>query len=891
MPKTGNITGQPFDPEVIDQINARQTFLGTQFKEDKHLIYQNNKTAFLRMASSINIEDTENITAKEILGLRGLPESLQGSKLAQQCVLFGGVTSVNVESNSFSKPFGLSTPQDVFSGAYGWGGIGTRGYVPMPGIESVNISFFNRGALQKADVKVKVYSVEQLQIFDLLYFRIGYTMLIEWGHSLYIDNDQNLVNRTDFFTEPFDKFFQNQKQNTILSAIKEERKKSSYNYDAMLGKVTNFTWKFNPDGSYDIDLKLIGLGDVIEALKINTSLSDGKPTVSINTQLQNQNNQIQSQINTLNTKLSSGFSFFSAVPTNVAELKKLNTDWTKFLGLAKQTINKYKDTKGIPSILKSAEKIAQGEANNKVPIPLELSSEEASDFVVYLKKNYFDAKEKPLSTSNGEWEKLVAQAKKLANSNFSNASNQETQSLAPEVARDNQNKTSLNLQLYTWIDTLKKNKNTDPQNLCTIPFTTKSSNSSTTGKQTLGITQYYVRLGYFLSWIQSNLLLYDATKDKEPLFTFNIDPENNFCLRFPYQVSSDPFTCIIPCKNLDANGNGFEYFTGKNQLPNLSSYLVDGKDYLGKVMNIFVNIDFIAKTLDNGVDTNGKSSLLTFLNNLLNGINDALGNVNKLEAVYDTEVNEIKIIEGSRLEDLQENPSEKLGIFEVYGVKLGKKASFITNVDFQVQLPPQMAAMATISAQASGNIVGENATALSKLNAGLKDRVITTKLDASSVGLAQKGTKTDPEEFFKTNIVNFNTYLKTLYSNLTYQKDNADTLKSINRDIASYTLGYAAEKEQVPAPFFIPFNLSLDMDGLAGMRNYERFAISENILPYSYRSSNDNGGVIDFLIKGISHNIANNQWTTKIESLTVSSKRKGSAPINPNLSFIGNTNK
>ena len=77
----------------------------------------------------------------------------------------------------------------------------------------------------------------------------------------------------------------------------------------------------------------------------------------------------------------------------------------------------------------------------------------------------------------------------------------------------------------------------------------------------------------------------------------------------------------------------------------------------------------------------------------------------------------------------------------------------------------------------------------------------------------------------------------------------------------------------MPAPFFIPFNLTLNMKGLAGMRNYERFSITEKVLPYSYRTGNQRG-VIDFLIKGISHTITDNKWETKIESLTVSSNRK-----------------
>jgi hypothetical protein len=55
------------------------------------------------------------------------------------------------------------------------------------------------------------------------------------------------------------------------------------------------------------------------------------------------------------------------------------------------------------------------------------------------------------------------------------------------------------------------------------------------------------------------------------------------------------------------------------------------------------------------------------------------------------------------------------------------------------------------------------------------------------------------------------------------------------------------------------------MDGLSGMVNYQRFAVNEAILPYSYRPATNNNpkGVIDFLIKGISHEISQNKWKTK----------------------------
>ena len=329
MGKTGNITGEVFSPEVIRQIEARQTFLGVNPKQDKHLIYQNNKTAFVRLASSINIGSTptpvnnspfpafslppspfqtsqqnqsvSTLESTKPLSNRNLPLTLSGDNLAKECVLFGGTVSVNTSEKTFQPKYGvgegisnadtnlnyspggfgdqkidLTTPS-----AYGWGGLGSQGYRPMPGIIDANVTFYNRGALAKATVNCKVYSIEQLQIFDLLYFRIGYTMLLEWGHNIFIDNtintgngnyDPDLINRSTFFTQPFEKFFDNNStQNDIIALIKTQRLADSYNYDAMLGKVVNFSWKFNTDGSYDISLNLVGLGDVIEALKINTS--------------------------------------------------------------------------------------------------------------------------------------------------------------------------------------------------------------------------------------------------------------------------------------------------------------------------------------------------------------------------------------------------------------------------------------------------------------------------------------------------------------------------------------------------------------------------------------------------------------------------------------------
>jgi hypothetical protein len=59
------------------------------------------------------------------------------------------------------------------------------GYSPMPGIISAEIKSLNRGSLEKAFIKIRANDRRQLDILDILYMRLGYTVLLEWGNSLY----------------------------------------------------------------------------------------------------------------------------------------------------------------------------------------------------------------------------------------------------------------------------------------------------------------------------------------------------------------------------------------------------------------------------------------------------------------------------------------------------------------------------------------------------------------------------------------------------------------------------------------------------------------------------------------------------------------------------------
>jgi len=57
----------------------------------------------------------------------------------------------------------------------------------------------------------------------------------------------------------------------------------------------------------------------------------------------------------------------------------------------------------------------------------------------------------------------------------------------------------------------------------------------------------------------------------------------------------------------------------------------------------------------------------------------------------------------------------------------------------------------------------------------------------------------------------------------------------------------------------IPISLSLTLDGLSGMKIFQKYTITDNFLPQSYRDN------IEFIIKGLNHTIDDNGWVTNIE--------------------------
>ena len=196
----GNVIGEQFEEFVAQQINVRQKVHGSGVSENERTIeninYLNAKTSWVKLASGVYLTDERTKENK-------FNASNHNKELAKNYVLSGGVSRLKEGDKKLTqRGEGLTENQnninDYYTGAYNVSArSGDRntdldfGLVPMPGIESVEVKNLNRGSLKKAEIKIKAYSREQFEIIDALYLRLGYTMMLEWGNSIYLDNGGN----------------------------------------------------------------------------------------------------------------------------------------------------------------------------------------------------------------------------------------------------------------------------------------------------------------------------------------------------------------------------------------------------------------------------------------------------------------------------------------------------------------------------------------------------------------------------------------------------------------------------------------------------------------------------------------------------------------------------
>lgn len=740
-----NIVGENFPKKIVEQIKIRQEKKGVLNRNPNGdprnssgnpslLVWQNSNTGWVKVISSVNItQERVKVSNKEMASTQ-----LLDNGLARQYVLFGGVYNQIGKGNKSGLRSGIERSKEVLNNsAYGLGGL-DYGILPMPGITSFSIKTETRGSLKTATIHIKAYNRQQFDIINTLYLSLGYSILIEWGNTMYYTDEKTFITENPYSLA--DEFLEGTyKWNSIIPEINKYRLESCGNYDAALGKVVNFSWTINRDLSYDIILTVRTIGDIIESLKMNTL---------------------------------SGYI------------------------VSKTKIDPKKDESTPPA---------------ETSIDIIQSYAYTHDIGVLFNNIINDLQSNPKKTND---------------------------------------------------ITINENDVVAVK----INFEGNSKGSS-----------YYIRFGYFLQLLEKNIIpKLKGTEQRMIEFDYEID--NNIITLYDRQLSANPTICIFQRTFKYTNSNNFTLF------PELNQFTLEGsggtyKSQYGKLMNVYFDMTYILDQLQNLKNNDGIVTLIDLLKSLSDGFNSATGNYNKISPTVN-EDNKVIFIDDVPLPDKEEilkkipltaessiYPAE----FKMYGYyNTDKTAGMVRDLSLTTTISPNLATMITIGAQANGYITGQDSTALSTMNLGLLDRVKEEWVEPNKPENNTTSSSEPPLEVkYQDSISSLNKFIQSI-SKYNWNQEDIDAFSNSISSFAEYDQAAKTLKERNTNPTssspnigFLPFDLTLKIDGLSGMKVYQQYIADTEFLPSNYPQS------LVFLIKGITHEITNNQWITTLESLAV----------------------
>lgn len=894
-----NLLGKSHRKYVQEQIRIRQEKLGNRQKTSEDIDWMNSKTSWVRLASSVNIEnstirvplsskelyksanykaggdttsserispdintiikinlnamneegligeDIEIPTGEQRLELLGLGKEWMGSELAQNLVLVGGTEAFKIKEieNNYVvdhiRRNGITGEFAAYKGK-------DFGLVAMPGITSFDMKSKNMGSLKESTVNIRVNDADQLELIDTLYLRLGYTMFLEWGNSSYYNNDGEYVKGIfasptllyDFLTQStptqqeidrvrltkmtdrdgdgVEELMTDQElaqferkvdalQN-LQNKIEEERKKSCGNYDALLGRVSNFTWDFNPQGYYDVILTLISWGDIIDSLNINSFYPD------VTLEIGDDGTVDRTKVDRKNSSALEAFIYEATLPPR-------DTTVNSFLVFSTQKDSQSPIKRTLTSKINSKIKLFFA------PIDSWSENQEASDYSETLNYN------REITNSKG---KVIS---------------------------------------------------------CSAVF---------------GETQkyFYLRFGDLLDFIKYKLLIYGI---ESPIIDIDTRPDRNFCYNPQINISADPSKVMIRRKlpkdpesklplhilsvlpkltdnkytTKGVDGPFEEKYTlkdGETIDTRIESFdsKIPGTDVIGgDIMNIYFEKEYLYSVIDSLKNKKtGKLSLNKFIQELLSTANECLGGVNKLDLrIKDDRILEIydqTPLYGVKKKEKEEIPQQ----FNIYGVKTNE-GSFVTDFSLKTELTNEFATTVAIGAQANGEVVGEDSTMLSKWNFGLVDRFIPKKIDSIARDLKSKSKELEElnalsekmkDLWIRHQVQTITTKAHELWFPVIETEQFANYTKLQRNFLQALIKVESTIHSKDPSRLsnqigMLPINLSLELDGLSGIRIYDQINVDTRFLPSYYPN------YLIFIIKGVSHSFKGNRWVTKIETI------------------------
>jgi hypothetical protein len=417
----------------------------------------------------------------------------------------------------------------------------------------------------------------------------------------------------------------------------------------------------------------------------------------------------------------------------------------------------------------------------------------------------------------------------------------------------------------------------------------------------------YITLASLLHFIETQCGLYNGASPQVK-FDFNYDyfgltntgnteVDRNYFFSPPNQFSADPRICLIPVhKNLNeiidslatgsitnnvtlnpSRGGITGYYnvapalnfsfngetTVRNEMPNFKTG--NSNVFVGKMGYILLNIEYLAgvlSSLTKGED--GVATLVKLLQQIMDDVNVCLGGINNFTVYDDRDNLTIKIYDqtplnygGSDYNSSRDTP-DKFTTLNVFGVRPGVEGSFVQDIQLNSEISDQFSTALSVGAQVNSTNISQNAYSFEKYNEGLTDRIILEKASKNSNGEKYK------EGDAPIDLAKFKKIFTEVYGKRQFTDEYIDYLKNANSQANILFLQKYAKDGNIDAPFFLPYNLNITLDGISGIKLFEKFKMSKGVLPLTYDE-----GQIALIVKAISHTVDTKQWTTKIETQSV----------------------
>jgi len=871
-----------FSEEVKQQLKHRQDAIS---KRDHDAIrYLNTRNAWIRMSSSVDVNNDKGALARKYI--------LQGGALNAD------ESNKNLNFKSKDNPNGVSL-KSGFANTYN---PSSRGLRPTPGIASLDIKSKSAyGSLREVTVNFQCWNIEQLEDLELLYMRPGYTVLVEWGWSPYLDNKTGKLQPN--FNDYYDIINKGKTDRTeIFKALFQKSKDYSGNYDAMFGYVKNYSWSARPDGGYDCQTIIISTGEIIESLKVN--YVDPKVKLSKNGLLAKQ--------------MKSGYKYAD-----------LNRDYSKNIlaGLCAELYNAIENNKNInPNSILSGGNVktwelqsTETDTSNKGKsltkggtqcyVTIKAFFELLNKYVIFPDTVKLSTQGSEITSDTGD---LLCVAHPLQVSidptvcviNSPLWASGKLISEAEKAAKNNEYKEILNIATEAY-NLINKGALTASQRK---PFI-ELFNSANFDTLQLGIEKIFSKESLTLEVysqlnfkIEKNnrgdleqLLKITLSTDEESLaFLKKIEKKFNsvqglkleYSTETKYRPKTDQPYDVLAANSLKIIGPEDADFSSLLTIINKSPTalkniikLKEFKDYfynrdpdteLGVIGNIFLNVDFLYKqALDINLEAEDKKekndiTLYNYIKRVIYNVQSCLGSVNNFEIHVDPIDNNIaRLIDinytGPKVEG-RDSTYNKLFLLQVHNTQ-----STVRSYTLQSQIFPEQSAIIAIGSQAKGGQLGMQNNTMIDFNKLLIDRIVPK--DEGDLYTNQKNLQAQLNSEL-ADLINLFSCLATKpekdqpdFQSLSSQARNS--LRDLIVYFQSITTSTGKNRNLIPVKF------SFEMDGIGGLVIGHMFRLPDNILPRGYRGDKGVGTQLGQAITSIGHTIVNGDWVTKIDALNI----------------------